>query len=106
MADSILVLVPHKTLHGTVSILQRRPLIVAFVDLQKAYDTVQHDLLWAPLEAIGVSPRILRSLRSISCAARSRRASGQDSCQSVTSLPCATSSIQLAPPSALCMPAL
>ena len=45
-------------------------------------------------------------LRSISCAARSRQASGQDSRQSITSSPCATSSIWLASHSALCVPAL
>ena len=47
------------------AILQRRPQFVAFVDLQKAYDTVQHDLLWARLEAIGVSPRMLAAIRSL-----------------------------------------
>ena len=47
------------------AILQRRPLFVAFVDLQKAYDTVQHDLLWARLEAIGVTPRMLAAIRSL-----------------------------------------
>ena len=41
--------------------MQRRPLFL--VDLQKAYDTVQHDLLWARLEAIGVSPRMQPSGR-------------------------------------------
>ena len=48
------------------AILQRRPLFVAFVDVQKAHDTVQQDLLWARLGAIGVSPRMLdiRSLDS------------------------------------------
>ena len=29
------------------AILQQRPLFVSFIDLQKAYDTVQHGLLWA-----------------------------------------------------------
>ena len=46
------------------AILQRRPLFVAFVDLQKAYDIVQHDLLWAHLEAIGVNPRMMAAFRS------------------------------------------
>ena len=45
------------------AILQQRPLFVAFVDLQKAYDTVQHNLLWARLEAIGVSPHMLAAIR-------------------------------------------
>ena len=59
------------------AILQRRPLFVAFVDLQKAYDTVQHDLLWARLEAIGVSPRMLAAIRSLySSGALSMRVGG------------------------------
>ena len=33
--------------------ISKRPLFACFVDLQKAYDTVQHDLLWARLQAIG-----------------------------------------------------
>ena len=47
------------------AILQRRPLFVAFVDLQKVYDTVQLNLLWARLEAIGVSPRMLAAIGSL-----------------------------------------
>ena len=43
---------------------------------------------------------------SISCVAQSRQASGQDSRQSITSSPCATSSIQPASQSALCTLAL
>ena len=59
------------------AILQRRPLFVAFVDLQKAYDTVHHDLLWARLEAIGVSPRMLPAIRSLySSGALSMRVGG------------------------------
>ena len=45
--------------------LWRRPLIVAFVELQKAYDTVQHDLLWAHLDAIGVHPCMVAAIRSL-----------------------------------------
>ena len=48
----------------------------------------------------------LLSIAGVSCGARSRQASGQDSRRSMTSSPCATSSVQLASHSALCMPAL
>ena len=40
---------------------------MAFVDLQKAFDTVHHDLLWASLEATGytgISPRMLAAILS------------------------------------------
>ena len=47
------------------AILQRRPLFVAFVDLQKAYDTVQHDLLWQHLTAIGIGPKMLAAIKSL-----------------------------------------
>ena len=45
--------------------ISKRPLFACFVDLQKAYDTVQHDLLWARLQAIGVSPRMLAAIKSL-----------------------------------------
>ncbi len=35
------------------------------MDLQKAYDTVQHDLLWGRLRLIGVSPRMLAAIQSL-----------------------------------------
>lgn len=47
------------------AILLRRPLFVCFVDLQKAYDTVQHELLWARLRHIGVGPRMLAAIQSL-----------------------------------------
>ena len=47
------------------AILQQRPLFVSFVDLQKVYDTVQHGLLWARLEGIGVGPKILAAIKSL-----------------------------------------
>ena len=47
------------------ALLQRRTLFVCFVDLQKAYDTVQHELLWARLHGIGVGPRMLAAVRSL-----------------------------------------
>ena len=45
--------------------LQRRPLFVSFVDLQKAYDMVQHGLLSARLEGIGVGPKMLAAIKSL-----------------------------------------
>ena len=35
------------------------------MDLQKAYDTVQHHLLWDRLESIGVGPRMLAAIKSL-----------------------------------------
>ncbi len=43
----------------------KRPLFACFVDLQKAYDSVQHDLLWARLTSIGVSSRMLAAVKSL-----------------------------------------
>ena len=37
----------------------------ACVDLQKAYDIVQHDMLWSKLESIGVGPRMLAAIQSL-----------------------------------------
>ncbi len=45
--------------------LAKRALYACFVDLQKAYDTVQHDLLWGRLRLIGVSPRMLAAIQSL-----------------------------------------
>ena len=42
------------------------------MDLQKAYDTVQHPLLWDKLESIGVGPRMLAAIRSLYSMALSR----------------------------------
>ena len=47
------------------ALLAKRPLYACFVDLQKAYDTVQHALLWARLQRIGVSPRMLAAVQSL-----------------------------------------
>ena len=38
---------------------------MSFVDLQKAHDTVQHGLLWARLEGIGVGPKMLAAIKSL-----------------------------------------
>ncbi len=45
--------------------LAKRALYTCFVDLQKAYDTVQHELLWGRLRQIGVSPRMLAAVQSL-----------------------------------------
>ena len=45
--------------------LQRWPLFVSFLHLQKAYDLVQHGLLWARLEAIGMDLRMLAAIKSL-----------------------------------------
>ena len=36
--------------------LVQQPLYTCFADLQQAYDSVQHDLLWARMCLIGISP--------------------------------------------------
>ena len=45
--------------------IAKRPLYACFVDLQKAYDTVQHDMLWSKLESIEVGPRMLAAFQSL-----------------------------------------
>lgn len=45
--------------------IAKRPLYACFVDLQKAYDTVQHEMLWNKLESIGVGPRMLAAIQSL-----------------------------------------
>ena len=41
------------------------PLFVYYVDLKKAFDSVQHDLLWSKLGTVGVSCQIIVVLRSM-----------------------------------------
>ena len=45
--------------------ISQRPLYACFVDLHKAYDTVQHHLLWDRLESIGVGSRMLAAIKSL-----------------------------------------
>ena len=45
--------------------ISKRPLYACFVDLQKAYDTVHHDLLWDRLKSIGVGLRMLAAIKSL-----------------------------------------
>ena len=44
---------------------QKQPLFAAFVDLKKAYDSVQHDLLWASLRRLGVHGSMLAAVQSL-----------------------------------------
>ena len=41
------------------------PLFTCFVDIQKAYDSVQHPLLWARLQKIGVHGEMLAAIQSL-----------------------------------------
>ena len=43
---------------------QKEPLFTAFVDLKKAYDSVQHLLLWASLQRKGVHDKMLAAIQS------------------------------------------
>ena len=47
------------------ALITSRALYVCFVDLQKAYDTVQHVLLWGRLRLISVGPRMLAAIQSL-----------------------------------------
>ena len=40
-------------------------LFVCFVDLKKAFDNIQHSLLWTKLQSIGVSSKIIKTLQSM-----------------------------------------
>ena len=44
---------------------QKQPLFAAFVDLKKAYDSVQHPLLWASLQRKGIHGRMLAGVQSL-----------------------------------------
>ena len=44
---------------------QKQPLFAAFVDLRKAYDNVQHPLLWASLQRKGVHGKMLAAIQSL-----------------------------------------
>jgi hypothetical protein len=44
---------------------RRQPLYAAFVDFQKAYDTVPRHLLWAKLEAAGLQGWCLRAMQAL-----------------------------------------
>ena len=44
---------------------QKQPLFAAFVDLKKAYDSVQHPLLWAALQRKGIHGKMLAGIQSL-----------------------------------------
>ena len=44
---------------------QKQPLFAAFVDLKKAYDSVQHPLLWAALQRKGIHGKMLEGIQSL-----------------------------------------
>ena len=44
---------------------QKQPLFAAFEDLTKAYDSVQHPLLWASLQRKGVQGKMLAAIQSL-----------------------------------------
>ena len=44
---------------------QKQPLFAAFVDLKKAYDSVQHPLLWASLQLKGIHGKMLAGVQSL-----------------------------------------
>ena len=41
------------------------PLYACFVDMQKAYDFIQHDSLWGRLASVGVQGRMLAAIKSL-----------------------------------------
>ena len=47
-------------------------LFLSYVDLKKAFDSIQHCLLWEKLHALGVSGQIIRVLQSIYAKATAR----------------------------------
>ena len=48
-----------------VSLRTKQPLLVCFVDLIKAYDTVSRPLLWQVMGHIGVPPQFVAAVRSM-----------------------------------------
>lgn len=47
-------------------------LFTAFIDYKQAFDGVNHDLLWQKLSHMGVSPRLIRTIRSFYSVANAR----------------------------------
>ncbi|XP_041934160.1 uncharacterized protein LOC121696990 [Alosa sapidissima] len=44
---------------------QRRDLYITFIDLSKAFDTINHDMLWEQLAKLGVPPKFLSILQQL-----------------------------------------
>ena len=50
----------------------RVPLFVCFVDFKKAFDSVQHRLLWEKLHSLGISRQMIAILKSMYAKATAR----------------------------------
>ena len=48
-----------------ISMAQQRPLWLAFLDIEGAYDNIDQDLLWEILEEVGVNEEVVELLREI-----------------------------------------
>jgi len=48
-----------------IAVRDHRPLYAAYVDLSRAFDSVNRDALWQILELRGVSPTILARIKSL-----------------------------------------
>ena len=59
--DAIFILTTAVHLHRKA----RKPLYACFVDFKKAFDSINHQLLWQKLTKAGISPRILAVLKSM-----------------------------------------
>ncbi len=44
---------------------QRLSTYVAFIDVSKAYDRINHNLMWSKLERMGVAPKFTDALKSL-----------------------------------------
>ena len=54
-----------RNFNGRAILLLQLPLFVCFLDVEKAYDAVQHELLWARLQQIGVGTQMLAAIQSL-----------------------------------------
>ncbi len=56
---------------------QKKDLYVAFIDLSKAFDTINRDLLWKNLSKLGVPPKFLCILKQLHDGMQARVLTGQ-----------------------------